>query len=71
MSAEPTAGSGFRFLRWEISSDYLWQFAVTHETHGYSANPAHTYAMPGLEYTAVFTQGAGSSGRVQCESYYR
>ena len=57
MSAEPTAGSGFRFLRWEISSDYLWQFVVTHETHGYSANPAHSYAMPGLEYTAVFTQG--------------
>ena len=57
MSAEPTAGSGFRFLRWEISSDYLWQFLVTHETHGFSANPARTYAMPGLEYTAVFTKG--------------
>ena len=57
MSAEPAAGSGFRFLRWEIRSDYLWQFVVTHETHGASANPAHTYAMPGLEYTAVFTQG--------------
>ena len=57
MSAEPTAGSGFRFLRWEISSDYLWQFLVTHETHGVSANPARTYALPGLSYTAVFTQG--------------
>ena len=56
MSAEPTAGSGFRFLRWEINSDYLWQFLVTHEMHGVSANPARTYAMPGLEYTAVFTQ---------------
>ena len=57
MSAEPTAGSGFRFLRWEISSDYLWQFLVTHEMHGFSANPARTYAMPGLEYMAIFTQG--------------
>ena len=57
MSAEPTAGSGFRFLRWEIRSDYGWQFVVTHETHGDSANPAHAYAMPGLEYTAIFTQG--------------
>ena len=58
MAAEPTAGSDYRFLRWEISSDYLWQFLVTHETHGISANPAHTYAMPGLVYTAVFTRGA-------------
>lgn len=57
MSAEPTAGSGFRFLRWEITSDYGWQFLVTHETHGTSANPAHAYAMPGLEYTAIFTRG--------------
>ena len=57
MLAEPTAGSGFRFLRWEIRSDYGSHFLATHETHGYSANPAHTYAMPGLEYTAVFTQG--------------
>ena len=57
MSAEPTAGSGFRFLRWEIRSDYLWQWLVIHETHGHSGNPARTYAMPGLEYTAVFTQG--------------
>ena len=55
--AEPTAGSGFRFLRWEIRSDYGWQGLVTHETHGTSANPAHSYAMPGLEYTAIFTQG--------------
>ena len=45
MSAEPTAGSGFRFLRWQIRSDDGWQFLVTHETHGHSANPAHTYAM--------------------------
>ncbi|MDE0002629.1 MAG: M12 family metallopeptidase [Rhodospirillaceae bacterium] len=57
MSAEALAGSGFRFLRWDIRSDYLWQFVVTHEMHGPSANPAHTYAMPGLVYTAVFTQG--------------
>lgn len=57
MSAEPAAGSDFRFLRWEVNSDYLWQFLVTHETHGLSANPAHTYAMPGLEYTAVFGRG--------------
>ena len=57
MSAEPAAGSGFRFLRWDIRSDYVYQFLVTHETHGPSANPAHTYAMPGLVYTAVFTQG--------------
>ena len=57
MSAEPVAGSGFRFLRWEVTSDYGWQGLVTHETHGTSANPAHTYAMPGLEYTAVFTPG--------------
>ncbi len=56
MSAEPTAGSGFRFLRWEVRSDYLWQFLLTHETHGVSANPARTYTMPGLEYTAVFTR---------------
>ncbi len=56
MSAEPTAGSSFRFLRWEINSDYGFQSLVTHETHGNSANPAHTYAMPGLEYTAVFTR---------------
>ncbi len=58
MSAEPVAGSGYRFLRWEIRSDYGWQFLVTHETHGHSANPAHTYAMPGLEYIAIFTQGS-------------
>ncbi len=57
MSAEPTPGSGFRFLRWEISSDYRWQFLVTHETHGVSANPARTFAMPGLSYTAVFIEG--------------
>ena len=57
MSAEPTAGSDFRFLRWEIRSDYGWQGLVTHEMHGDSANPAHTIAMPGLEYTAIFTQG--------------
>ena len=57
MSAEPTPGSGFRFLRWEIRSDYGWQFLVTHETHGTSANPARTYVMPGLEYTAIFTRG--------------
>ena len=57
MSAEPTAGSDFRFLRWETRSDYGWQSLVTHEMHGDSANPAHTVAMPGLEYTAVFTQG--------------
>ena len=56
MSAEPTSGSGFSFLRWEIGSDYPWQFLVTHEAHGASANPARTYAMPGLEYTAVFTR---------------
>ena len=56
MSAEATPGSEFRFLRWEIRSDYGWQFLATHETHGDSANPAHTYAMPGLEYTAIFTQ---------------
>ena len=40
MSAEPTAGSGFRFLHWEISSDYGWQGLVRHETLGTSANPA-------------------------------
>ena len=57
MTAEPAAGSGLRFLRWEITSDYGWQGLVTHETHGHSANPAYTYAMPGLEYTAIFTQG--------------
>ena len=57
LSAEPAAGSGFRFLRWEVNSDYPWQFLVTHETHGLSANPAHTYAMPGHEYTAVFGRG--------------
>ena len=57
MSAEPAAGSGFRFLRWDIESDYLWQFLVAHEAHGPSANPAHTYTMPGLVYTAVFTEG--------------
>ena len=54
MSAEPTAGSGFRFVRWEIRTDYLWR---NPRTHGLSANPAHTYALPSLEYTAVFTQG--------------
>ena len=52
ISAEPAAGSGFRFVRWETSADYVWAFA----THGASANPARTFAMPGLSYTAVFTQ---------------
>ena len=52
MSAEPAAGSGFRFLRWEIRSDYGWG----HQTHGASANPARTYALPGLTYTAIFTR---------------
>ena len=57
MSAEPTAGSDYRFLRWEVRSDYGWQFLATHETHGTSANPARTYVTPGLEYTAIFAQG--------------
>ena len=56
LTAEPTAGSNYRFLRWEIGSSYYWQGLLNHEAHGEAANPAGTYATPGLTYTAVFTQ---------------
>ena len=56
LSASPTPDSAFRFLNWQVDTDFWWSWFWP-RLHGESANPARTYVTPGIAYQAQFVDG--------------
>ena len=57
LSAAPAPGSGFRFLSWQVDTDFWWSW-FWRRLHGEAANPARTYVSAGMAYEAYFVEGA-------------
>ena len=56
LTATPVPNGSYRFLNWEIETDYWWDW-VLRRSYGEASNPARTFVAAGTTARALFVEG--------------
>ncbi len=54
--ATPAPDSSYRFLNWQVETDYWWSW-VLRRSYGEASNPARTFVKAGMAARALFIEG--------------